>query len=179
MMPFYSYDIPHTCGPDPKVCCQFDFRRLSGGGMFCPWHIPPREITDSNVKERAELLLDQYKKKAQLFRSNVVLAPLGDDFRYDREFETRAQFDNYEKIMDYVNKHPELNSEIKFGTLKDYFEAVAQRSGVSPGEKPIDYPSLGGDFFTYADRDDHYWSGYFTSRSFYKHMDRELAAHLR
>lgn len=174
MMPFYSYDVPHTCGPDPKICCQFDFRRLQGGGISCPWRVPPVRIDDYNVASRARLLLDQYKKKAQLYRSNVLFVPLGDDFRYETTFETHEQYTNYQKLMDHINSHPELKATVQFGTLSDYFNALWKTTGTEPGGQPKGFPALSGDFYTYADRDDHYWSGYYTSRPFYKNMDRAL-----
>jgi len=179
MMPFYSYDVPHTCGPDPKICCQFDFLRLPGGRANCPWGASPKKISPGNVAQRAQLLLDQYRKKATLYRSNVVLIPLGDDFRWDGEGEWDAQYTNYQQLMEYINSNPQLHAEINWGTLSDYFEAVRSKSSEKTGDETKLFPSLSGDFFTYADRDDHYWSGYFTTRPFWKSMDRILQHYLR
>ncbi|MCL4130079.1 UNVERIFIED_CONTAM: hypothetical protein GTU68_000094, partial [Idotea baltica] len=183
MMPFYSYDVPHTCGPDPKVCCQFDFKRLSGSGVSCPWKIAPQVINHQNVDARARLLLDQYRKKASLYRSNVLLVPLGDDFRYDNPSEWDDQFNNYQRLFDFMNAQEDMHVQAQFGTLADYFRALrdeVKSTGVTSSGNPEDFfPSLSGDFFSYADRDKHYWTGYFTSRPFYKRMDRTLQAYLR
>ncbi|XP_034735000.1 alpha-mannosidase 2x isoform X2 [Etheostoma cragini] len=179
MMPFYSYDVPHTCGPDPKICCQFDFKRLPGGRINCPWKVPPKVVVEANVAERAQLLLDQYRKKSKLYRSKVLLVPLGDDFRYDKALEWDQQYTNYQKLFDYMNSHPEMHVQAQFGTLTDYFSAVYKAHGVAQGSRPPDYPVLSGDFFAYADREDHYWTGYFTSRPFYKSLDRVIESHLR
>ncbi|XP_006876984.1 PREDICTED: alpha-mannosidase 2-like [Chrysochloris asiatica] len=179
MMPFYSYDIPHTCGPDPKICCQFDFKRLPGGRVGCPWGIAPETIYPGNVQSRAQMLLDQYRKKSKLFRTKVVLAPLGDDFRYCDRTEWEQQFKNYQLLFDYMNSQPQLNVKIQFGTLSDYFDALDKADVNSGKSSQSIFPVLSGDFFTYADRDDHYWSGYFTSRPFYKRMDRIMESHLR
>ncbi|XP_060617870.2 alpha-mannosidase 2 [Anolis sagrei] len=179
MMPFYSYDVPHTCGPDPKICCQFDFKRLPGGRVSCPWRVPPEAIHPGNIQHRAWMILDQYRKKSKLFRTKVLLAPLGDDFRYSESSEWDQQYQNYQKLFDYLNSHPEYHVKAQFGTLSDYFEALRKTSNLDEKNSNSVFPVLSGDFFTYADRDHHYWSGYFTSRPFYKRLDRILESYLR
>ena len=111
-MPFYSYDVPHTCGPDPKICCQFDFHRLPGTGVSCPWRVPPRAISDENVADRAGMILDQWRKKNELYAGNVVLIPLGDDFRYVSASEWDSQYENYQKIFDFINSDSSMNAEV-------------------------------------------------------------------
>ncbi|KAL9231358.1 hypothetical protein vseg_006595 [Gypsophila vaccaria] len=188
MMPFYSYDIPHTCGPEPAICCQFDFARMRGFMYeLCPWGQHPVETNSENVQEKAEKLLDQYRKKSVLYRTNTLLIPLGDDFRYVSIDEAEAQFRNYQMLFDYINSNPSLNAEAKFGTLDDYFRTLreeAERVNYSrPGEigsgEIEGFPSLSGDFFTYADRQQDYWSGYYVSRPFFKAVDRVLEHTLR
>nr|CDJ93263.1 Glycoside hydrolase and Glycosyl hydrolases 38 domain containing protein [Haemonchus contortus] len=173
MFPFYSYDVPHTCGPDPKICCQFDFRRLSV--YNCPWGIAPKKITSDNVEERAFLIYDQYRKKSQLYKTNVLLVPLGDDFRYEEDSEWNDQYDNYQKLFEEMNKRKEWNVHARFGTLSDYFVELDRSLRAEQQSLPV----LSGDFFTYSDRDDHYWSGYFTSRPYHKQLDRTLLHQLR
>ncbi|KAG0553507.1 hypothetical protein M758_12G017800 [Ceratodon purpureus] len=188
MMPFYSYDIPHTCGPEPGVCCQFDFWRSPGRAGYCPWSKQPQMITPENVKERSELLLDQYRKKSILYKSNTLLIPLGDDFRYIEMAEADLAYENYQKIFDYVNSHPNLKAELQFGTLQDYFSTLRKevsKTGNMKSESPNSplsvpgFPSLAGDFFTYADIHQDYWSGYYVTRPFYKAVDRVLEQTLR
>lgn len=106
-----------------------------------------------------------------MYNHNVVFIPLGDDFRYQSAGEANAQYSNYEKLIKYMNSKDEWNVEAQFGTINDYFNLVRKQI------KEI--PTLNGDFFTYADRNDHYWSGYYTSRPLYKRLDRTVEHYLR
>ena len=168
MMPFYSYDVPHTCGPDPSVCCQFDFNRMpTVSKVRCPWRPQPVAITEGNKAERATMLADQYRKKAELFKTDALFIPLGDDFRWESLAEWDAQMKNYGILFGEINGNKNHNMKIQWATLADYFNHVMRRDR---GDTPLN--SLAGDFMTYADRDQHYWSGYYTSRPFQKRFSR-------
>ncbi|GIY50393.1 alpha-mannosidase 2 [Caerostris extrusa] len=176
MMPFDLYSIKHSCGPDPDVCLQFDFRRIPG--EYSESRASP--VTPEKVAEMSDLLLGQYGRIGSLFPHNVVLIPLGDDFRYNHDTEWDQQYENYAKIMEYINSRSDWNANVRFGTLRDYFNLVHKRMH-SIGYENI--PSLTGDFHTYGDiyGEGHpsYWSGYFTTRPYWKHMCRDLQHWLR
>ena len=84
------------------------------------------------------MILDQYRKKSKLFRTKVLLAPLGDDFRYTESSEWDQQYQNYQKLFDYMNSHPEwhvkVNTTFFSGLWRKLFLSVqrffVEKSGV-------------------------------------------------
>lgn len=150
------------------------------------------------------------RKKAQLYKHNVLLVPHGDDFRYQSQSEWDKQLGNMAKLMTYMNQqadwhiqvchmydtyvghcrcslahvlfiavwHMCWSLQVQFGTVAEYFAAVDRERDTSSDVKEK-FPVLQGDFMTYTDRDNQYWSGYYTSRPFLKYMVRHLQSHVR
>ncbi|XP_033149003.1 alpha-mannosidase 2 isoform X2 [Drosophila busckii] len=176
-MPFDIYSIKGSCGPHPSICLNFDFRKIPG--EYTEYSLKAQYITDENVEEKAQLLLEQYARTASLFPHNVALIPVGDDFRYNKEREVDQQYHNYKKLISHITANKRLyNVDIAFGTPSDYFQAIRERMGADHA-----FPSFKGDFFVYSDIFSEgrpaYWSGYFTTRPFYKLLSSELEHNLR
>lgn len=50
VLPFLSYAIAHSCGPNTHVCCQFDFYQKKC--YYGKKSIRSEEINESNVKAK-------------------------------------------------------------------------------------------------------------------------------
>ncbi|XP_011209289.2 alpha-mannosidase 2 [Bactrocera dorsalis] len=173
-MPFDIYSIKGSCGPHPFICLNFDFRKIPG--EYTEYSVKAQFITDDNVESKAQVLLEQYSRTASLFPHNVALIPVGDDFRYNKEREVDQQYTNYKKLIDHIMANKRLyNVDISFGTPRDYFNEIRRRT--------TSFPTLKGDFFVYSDIFSEgrpaYWSGYYTTRPFYKLLSADLEHNLR
>ncbi|CAL1536288.1 unnamed protein product [Lymnaea stagnalis] len=176
VMPFMLYSIKYTCGPNPFTCLSYDFRHIPGDFS----ESRARELTDENLAQSAEILHDQYRSKSRFYRYSTILVPIGDDFRYDKELEWDQQYENYEKLIQFMNSKQEWNVNVQWGTLQDYFQLVKQEHiNWKLTNKEEEFPVLSGDFFPYSDRDAAYWTGYYSTRPFDKYFSRDVQATLQ
>ena len=79
---------------------------------------------------------------------------MGSDFMY---INSDIWYKNMDQLINYINDHPELfNMQIQYSTPHDYLNAIHEFNAL--------YPENFYDFMPYADNQNSYWTGYFTSR---------------
>ncbi|KOB73473.1 Alpha-mannosidase [Operophtera brumata] len=157
-----------ACGPNSGICANdFNFAKSNKN----------LDINPYNVKDKSELLLEQYSKTGTTTQHNVIIAPLGGPYRYESQSEFDYQYNNYQKLADFVNANREIyKATMEFGTPKDYFKSILKT------HKNIKTNTIKGDFLNFADIDSGrpaYWTGYYTSRPTFKIMLRRLESTLR
>uniref|UniRef100_A0A0N4ZBQ4 Alpha-mannosidase n=1 Tax=Parastrongyloides trichosuri TaxID=131310 RepID=A0A0N4ZBQ4_PARTI len=167
VFPYGSYSYKETCGPNKYICEEISDRIINGYEFY------PNK--SDIIKNDSLILADQFRKKSLLFKGSNIFVPFGDDFKYRLEDEWVNVNKEYTLIMNEINKNKDLKMNVQFGTLNDYFK----KNDENLIEEKINISTVSGDFFTYADGDQDYWSGYYTSRPFYKRFDRVLMDALR
>ncbi|CAI0418451.1 unnamed protein product [Linum tenue] len=117
-------------------------------------------ITSINVKD----FVDAAKAQANVTRTNHIMWTMGDDFQY--QF-AESWFRQMDKFIKYVNKDGEINA--LYSTPSIYTDAKNAANG--------SWPLKTDDYFPYADGDNAYWTGYFTSRPGFKRFVRQLSGY--
>ncbi|VDN50968.1 unnamed protein product [Dracunculus medinensis] len=170
VLPYSHYDILNSCGPNQSVCCAFDFKRIT---HYQCYDTQTEAITKKNVKKKAQQLENQLKEMSEMYKSKVLLVMWGDDFRYDMMEEWHQQYENLVYLFNYINAMNKI--KIRFGTFTEYFDALDKFNE----ENKIIPTVISGDFFPYLCAAHDYWTGYYTTRPFYKRQERQLHALIR
>lgn len=159
-----------------------------------------------NVAHRAASLISEARHRAASYRTRHLLVPWGDDFKFQRANHQFTQMDmivDYVTQSQGLDRAV-TGVALKYSTLNTYFDAVfkdviapkaatateaahaAASAAVAAEQATIPIPVLaadalidgGIDFFPYADNDNSWWVGYFTSRPSLKQAIRHTQAAL-
>lgn len=140
------------------------------------WEEDAVAVSDTNIQYRASYFVSSLKERAQAYRTNQLLVPWGDDFKFQN---SDVQFNNMDKLISHINSNPEVyGARVEYSTLGKYFEAVREFLGSDQGQE-VSFSTYYGDFFPYADNEDSYWTGYYTTRPLLKGYLRETLSVLR
>ncbi|KAK4784826.1 hypothetical protein SAY86_019194 [Trapa natans] len=121
-------------------------------------------LFDYNVQQRVDDFVSAAISQANVTRTNHIMWTMGDDFQYQY---AESWFKQMDKLIHYVRKDGRVNA--LYSTPSLYTDA-------KNGEN-ISWPLKTDDYFPYADHQNAYWTGYFTSRPALKRYVRMLSGY--
>ncbi|KAK1303873.1 hypothetical protein QJS10_CPB11g01988 [Acorus calamus] len=121
-------------------------------------------LFDYNVEQRVNDFISAATTQANVTRTNHIMWTMGDDFQYQY---AESWFKQMDRLIHYVNKDGRVNALYSTPSIYTDAKNAANES----------WPLKRDDYFPYADRDDAYWTGFFTSRPAYKGYIRMLSGY--
>ena len=128
---------------------------------------PDATLSTFNAELKATELINYIQDQAAHRRENHLLLPWGCDFTYAN---AKMNFDQMDKIIQFVNKYNTKNITLQYSTPSQYVDAVKKEQ--------VKWAVKYDDGFPYSDNLDDYWTGYFTSRPTQKKMIRDASSYL-
>ncbi|CAA6660049.1 unnamed protein product [Spirodela intermedia] len=122
------------------------------------------DLFDYNVKQRVNEFVTSALSQANITRTNHIMWTMGTDFRYQY---ANSWFRQLDKFIHYVNMDGRVNA--LYSTPSIYTDAKHAAKEF--------WPLKTEDFFPYADRENAYWTGYFTSRPNFKGYVRTMSSY--
>ncbi|PRP78438.1 hypothetical protein PROFUN_13701 [Planoprotostelium fungivorum] len=152
----------------------YDHYSTKAGNYSFDWEKGDDIINDENIAHRSEQLINLTKTQGESYRTKQIMMPWGDDFSF---VNAKIQYDNMDRLMKYINdNNSTLGVTMRYSTLSKYFDRVRE----SAERESIEFPIYRyDDFLPYADTEESYYTGYYSSRSQIKRDHRESLALLR
>ncbi|XP_022775428.1 alpha-mannosidase-like [Durio zibethinus] len=121
-------------------------------------------LFDYNVEQRVNDFINAAMTQANVTRTNHVMWTMGDDFQYQY---AASWFNQMDKLIHYVNEDGRVNALYSTPSIYTDAKNAANES----------WPLKTDDYFPYADGQNAYWTGYFTSRPALKRFVRMLSGY--
>nr|GMC94884.1 alpha-mannosidase isoform X1 [Ipomoea batatas] len=121
-------------------------------------------LFDLNVEQRVNDFVNAALIQANVTRTNHIMWTMGDDFQYQY---AESWFKQMDKLIHYVNKDGRVNA--LYSTPSIYTDAKNAANEA--------WPLKTDDYYPYADRENAYWTGFFTSRPAFKRYVRMLSGY--
>jgi hypothetical protein len=122
------------------------------------WEEGAPNIDSNSVGHRAQEFARQMRARGEVYTTSHILVTWGDDFKFGS---AAHQFGNMDRLMEHINQHfSEFKLNIFYSTPERYFRDLHAEAEA----KAQKFPLYVGDFFPYADNEDSYWTGYYTTR---------------